>query len=50
MILSKNDSNYLKGIAMILMMLHHLFAFPERIWNGENIICRKFLVSINHIG
>lgn len=38
MILSKNDSNYLKGIAMILMMLVHLFAFPERIWNSENII------------
>ncbi|HSD39952.1 MAG TPA: acyltransferase [Rhodocyclaceae bacterium] len=29
--LSRDDTNWLKGIAVVLMMCHHLFAFPERI-------------------
>ncbi|WP_416261073.1 acyltransferase family protein [Gibbsiella quercinecans] len=39
--ISKGKSNYLKGIAIILMLAHHLFSFPERI-SPE--------VSINYIG
>lgn len=30
-ILSKDESNYIKGIAIILMFTHHLFAFDSRI-------------------
>ena len=29
--ISINKSNYLKGIAIILMLIHHLFAYPSRI-------------------
>ena len=29
--ISINKSNYLKGIAIILMLVHHLFAYPSRI-------------------
>ncbi|CAI0769704.1 Acyltransferase family [Serratia entomophila] len=29
--ISIEKSNYLKGIAIILMLVHHLFAFPDRI-------------------
>lgn len=29
--INKDESHYLKGIAIILMFTHHLFAFPERI-------------------
>lgn len=29
--LSKEDGEWLKGIAVLLMLWHHLFAFPERI-------------------
>lgn len=29
--ISINKSNYLKGIAIILMLIHHLFAYPIRI-------------------
>lgn len=31
MFINKSDSDYLKGIAISLMLIHHLFAFPERI-------------------
>ena len=29
MILNKRDSGYIKGIAIIMMVFHHFFAFPE---------------------
>lgn len=29
MILNKRDSGYIKGIAIIMMIFHHFFAFPE---------------------
>ena len=29
--ISRSDTEYLKGIAILLMLGHHLFAFPERI-------------------
>lgn len=38
MIITKNESNYIKGIAIILMLTHHLFAFPGRIPQDVNII------------
>lgn len=31
MIFTKNDSQIIKGIAILMMIFHHLFAFPERI-------------------
>ncbi|PJG61906.1 acyltransferase [Yersinia kristensenii] len=37
-IITKNESNYIKGIAIILMLTHHLFAFPERIPTNVNVI------------
>ncbi|WP_145534968.1 acyltransferase family protein, partial [Yersinia thracica] len=38
MIITKNESNYIKGIAIILMLTHHLFAFPDRVPYDANII------------
>ncbi|WP_424765349.1 acyltransferase family protein, partial [Necropsobacter rosorum] len=29
-LISKNESDYIKGIAVFLMLFHHLFAFPNR--------------------
>lgn len=29
--LSKKDSMFIKGVAICLMLIHHLFAFPERV-------------------
>ncbi|MGL4368481.1 MAG: acyltransferase family protein, partial [Spirochaetota bacterium] len=29
--IERTDTDYLKGIAIVLMLAHHLFAFPERI-------------------
>lgn len=34
MVLTKRDTKIIKGIAILLMMAHHLFAFPERIVTG----------------
>ena len=31
MVIKRTDTDYLKGIAILLMLAHHLFAFPERI-------------------
>lgn len=33
----KNKSNYIKGFAIVLMIIHHLFAFENRIENVEYI-------------
>ncbi|CNH97865.1 Acyltransferase family [Yersinia pekkanenii] len=38
MLFTRNETNYIKGIAIILMLMHHLFAFPERIPPDVNII------------
>jgi len=35
---SRNDSTAIKGIAIILMLLHHVFAFPNRMANGAHYI------------
>ena len=32
---SKEDTKVIKGITIILMMMHHLWAFPGRISGGE---------------
>lgn len=32
--ISLKDSSYLKGVAILLMLWHHLFAFPERLGPG----------------
>lgn len=34
---SKNDTQYIKGIAIILMVIHHLFSFEDRISNVDYI-------------
>lgn len=34
MILTKKDTKIIKGIAILLMMAHHLFAFPKRMVTG----------------
>ncbi|MDN0094011.1 acyltransferase family protein [Yersinia rohdei] len=38
MLFTKKETNYIKGIAIILMLMHHLFAFPDRIPHDANII------------
>lgn len=35
---TKKDTAIVKGIAIILMFMHHLFAFPDRIKNGASYI------------
>lgn len=35
---TKTDTLALKGIAICMMLFHHLFAFPERIPVGLNIV------------
>ncbi|MGF1765617.1 acyltransferase family protein, partial [Aliivibrio kagoshimensis] len=45
MIITKYDSNYLKGIAILLMLFHHLFAFPDRIPATTDVI--YIFTSIN---
>ena len=35
--LSKNQSEQIKGLAIILMIVHHLFRFPSRIPNGCSV-------------
>lgn len=36
--ISKHESSYLKGVAILLMLFHHLFAFPNRISDEVTII------------
>ncbi|OWF77582.1 hypothetical protein B4900_16125 [Yersinia rohdei] len=38
MLFTKKETNYIKGIAIILMLMHHLFAFPDRIPHDATII------------
>ncbi|HDL6697839.1 TPA: acyltransferase [Yersinia enterocolitica] len=38
MLFTKDETNYIKGIAIVLMLIHHLFAFPGRIPYDANII------------
>lgn len=33
--LTKEESNFIKGVAIILMLFHHLFAFPDKIGNHD---------------
>lgn len=35
---TKNDTAIVKGIAIIFMFMHHLFAFPDRIKDGASYI------------
>ncbi len=37
-LLTPDDTRYLKGIAILLMLAHHLFAFPERILPPAELI------------
>ena len=39
--ISKNESIIIKSIAVMLMVFHHLFGFPERI-NSDYIIISDF--------
>ena len=32
---SRQDTKLMKGVAIFLMLMHHLWAFPERIAGGE---------------
>lgn len=32
---TKEDTKVIKGIAIILMLTHHLWGFPDRIAGGE---------------
>ena len=32
--LKRNDTRILKGIAIIMMLAHHLWGFPDRVPNG----------------
>lgn len=43
--ISINKSNYLKGIAIILMLVHHLFAYPSRI--SPDITVYHMVDSVN---
>ncbi len=43
--ISINKSNYLKGIAIILMLVHHLFAYPSRI--SPDITVYHMVNSVN---
>lgn len=45
--ISKNESIIIQSIAVMLMVFHHLFGFPERI-NSDYIIISDF--SFLHIG
>lgn len=40
---TKRDTNFIKGVAICFMLYHHLFAFPERVLDGEVIS----LISLN---
>lgn len=42
---TKEDSRFIKGIAIVLMVIHHLFAFPNRINKAPYIS----LFSINNV-
>ena len=35
---SRDDTKMVKGFAIILMLYHHLFAFPNRIQDGSSYI------------
>lgn len=35
---SREDTKLVKGFAIILMLYHHLFAFPNRIQDGSSYI------------
>lgn len=41
-IFTREDTKAIKGIAIILMLIHHLWAFPDRLVGGE----LKCLVSV----
>lgn len=32
--ISREDTKILKGIAVLLMLMHHLWTFPDRIYGG----------------
>ena len=32
---SKTDTKIIKGLAIILMLMHHMWAFPDRLYGGE---------------
>ena len=43
--ITKNNSLSIKGIAIIMMIIHHLFAFPDRTYSGGYVS----IYSINNI-
>lgn len=44
---TKKDTAIIKGVAIICMFMHHLFAFPERIKAGSNYISLFSVSGIN---
>ncbi|MDD5794747.1 MAG: acyltransferase [Clostridiales bacterium] len=42
---TNQDSKFIKGIAIVLMVMHHLFAFPDRIKNVSYVA----LLKINNV-
>ena len=40
---SRTDTKIIKGLAIVLMLMHHLWCFPERIAGGA----LKYLFTIN---
>ena len=39
---TKRDTKFIKGVAICLMLYHHLFAFPERVTEGVFISLWSF--------
>lgn len=44
---TRNDTKVVKGIAIILMLMHHLWAFPERL--PTNMQINIFNIKLNDI-
>jgi hypothetical protein len=53
MVLSKNQSEQVKGVAVLLMIAHHLYAFPDRVplmMAGDSFWERNLLYNIGAFG
>ncbi|VTR37477.1 Uncharacterised protein [Actinobacillus pleuropneumoniae] len=55
-LITKEQSNFIKGIAICLMLFHHLFTYPERfpsqieiIWLSDSFHYEKYLGEVGNI-
>lgn len=46
--LSLNDSNTLKGVALLLLLIHHLFYIQKGLYNDIQLVGKHYIV--NEIG